>query len=251
MAYTQWEILRGNRNEPMQVLVCDDDDSFSAAFRQELTECFAKLHAQAEIGIFSRISRIPPKVLERCDLAFLDIDLEDGDLNGIDLARMLRKVNDHALIFFVTNFIDYAPEGYEVQAFRYVLKRDRCAVLERYLMQAMETLAEGQEMLRLAQTDGYVDIPLREITYLEVLDHSVSIHAGSQAYTIAATLLSFEQQLDRHGFLRIHKSFLVNMGAIRRFRSRECILSDGTALMVSEKNYGQQKQKYLLWKGLK
>ena len=65
-----------------------------------------------------------------------------------------------------------------------------------------------------------------------------------------ATLTSLESELEAHGFLRIHKSFLVNMQHIRKVRSRECLLTDGTTLAVSEKNYSQQKQKYLLWKGL-
>jgi DNA-binding LytR/AlgR family response regulator len=59
-----------------------------------------------------------------------------------------------------------------------------------------------------------------------------------------------ESAMAAHGFLRIHKSYLVNMAHIRKFRSRECLLSDGTALAVSEKYYSQQKQKFLLWKGL-
>ena len=61
----------------------------------------------------------------------------------------------------------------------------------------------------------------------------------------------FISEMEEHGFLRIHKSYLVNMAYIRKFRSRECLLLDGTTLAVSEKNYSQQKQKYLLWKGLK
>ena len=71
----------------------------------------------------------------------VDIDFENEDYNGIDIARRLRSVNKKALVFFVTNFIDYAPAGYEVQAFRYILKRDIRDVLERYILQAMEQLA--------------------------------------------------------------------------------------------------------------
>ena len=62
---------------------------------------------------------------------------ENEEYTGIDLARALRRVNDHAFIFFVTNFIEYAPAGYEVQAFRYILKRDMGEVLERYIMQLL------------------------------------------------------------------------------------------------------------------
>lgn len=96
-----------------------------------------------------------------------------------------------------------------------------------------------------------MDLPLEQISYLEVMDHYVSIHAGDGGYTVGATLSGMESEMEGHGFLRIHKSYLVNMAHIRKFRSRECLLDDGTALAVSEKSYSQQKQKYLLWKGLK
>ena len=151
----------------------------------------------------------------------------------------------------MTNYIDYAPAGYEVQAFRYILKRDMGEVLERYILQAMESMAEGQEFLRLRDKEQTFDLPLEQISYLEVLDHYVSIHADSGSFTLNATLSSMESEMEAHGFLRIHKSYLVNMAYIRKFRSRECLLLDGTTLAVSEKNYSQQKQKYLLWKGLK
>ena len=252
MAITEWEIRRaavGQSN--IKVILCDDDPVFLKALRSEVERTFAKLNMVAAITAFSRPTDISPELLTACDMAFLDIDFESEEQNGIDIARTLRRLNSHALIFFVTNYIDYAPAGYEVQAFRYILKRDMGEVLERYILQAIETKAEGQEYLRLRDKEEAVDLPLGDISYLEVLDHYVSIHVGNHSYTLNATPSSMESEMEAHGFLRIHKSYLVNMAHIRKFRSRECLLMDGTTLAVSEKNYSQQKQKYLLWKGLK
>ena len=251
MAITEWEIRRavvGQGN--IKVILCDDDLVFLKALHGELERTFSKLNMKATIHAVNSPTDISPERLVACDMAFFDIDFESEDCNGIDIARMLREMNSRALIFFVTNYIDYAPAGYEVQAFRYILKRDMGEVLDRYILQAMEQLADAQEYLRLRDADGTIDIPLEQISYLEVMDHSVSIHAGEQ-YTLGATLTSLESRLEPLGFLRVHKSYLVNMRHIRKFRSRECLLADGTAIAVSEKNYSQQKQKYLLWKGLK
>lgn len=252
MAITKWEIRRAAIGQNKHnVLLCDDDPDFLNALDAELARIFRKHNLKTSIFRNSSPGDLSPELLAACDMAFLDIDFESEDCNGIDIARSLRQVNSHALIFFVTNYIDYAPAGYEVQAFRYILKQDRGEVLERYILQAMEAMAERQEYLRLFDQEQTVDIPLEQITYLEVLDHYVSIHAGSDSYTLNATLSGMESGMEAHGFLRIHKSYLVNMAQIRKFRSRECLLLDGTALAVSEKNYSQQKQKYLLWKGLK
>ena len=252
MAITEWEISRGAVGQSdIKIILCDDDPVFLQQLHSEVARTFSKLNRNAAITAFGSPTGISQEQLANCDMAFLDIDYEQDDQNGIDIARTLRQVNRHALIFFVTNYIDYAPEGFEVQAFRYILKRDMEEVLERYILQAMETMAEDQEYLRLWDKDQSIDLPLEQISYLEVLDHYVSIHAGGEVYTLGATLSSMESKMEAHSFLRIHKSYLVNMRLIRKFRSRECLLADGTTLAVSEKNYSQQKQKYLLWKGLK
>ena len=252
MPITEWELRRAavGQND-IRILLCDDDPCLINQIRTELCAAFSRLNRNAAICAFSTPSAITEEHLAACDMAFLDVDFESEDCNGIDIARRLRQVNTRALIFFVTNFIDYAPEGYEVQAFRYILKRDLGEVLERYIFQAMEHLAEGHEYLRLREKEQIIDLPLDSIAYLEVMDHNVSIHTDEHTYTMVATLSSLEKEMELHGFLRIHKSYLVNMHFIRKFRCRECLLHDGTTLSVSEKNYSQQKQKYLLWKGLK
>lgn len=252
MAITEWEIRRaavGQNN--IKVILCDDDPDFLKVLHNGVERTFSRLNIKTRIFSFNAPADISLELLAACDMAFLDIDFDREDRNGIDIARTLRQVNSHALIFFVTNYIDYAPAGYEVQAFRYILKRDMGEVLERYILQAMESMAAGQEFLRLRDKEQTIDLPLEQVSYLEVLDHYVSIHTGSENYTLNATLSGMESEMEEHGFLRIHKSYLVNMAHIRKFRSRECLLLDGTLLAVSEKNYSQQKQKYLLWKGLK
>lgn len=252
MAITQWQLERTALGQKeITVCLCDDDPVFLRELHGALDRAFAKLNIRGAITAYESPEAIDGAALAGCSMAFLDIDFERGEFNGMDLARRLRQANRDCLIFFVTNFIEYAPAGYEVQAFRYILKRDLREVLERYLLQAMEILAGEQVFLRLLEQDRPRDLPLKEITYLEVMDHYVSVHRAGATYVLSATLTGLEKQLEEYGFLRIHKSYLVNMEAIRKFRSRECALSDGTVLMVSEKNYAQQKQKYLLWKGLK
>lgn len=252
MAMTEWYLERGTvGHETVKLILCDDDPVFLEKLDGQLRRVFGKLNKAVELRLCSAPSALSQAELADCDMAFLDIDFDDGEQNGLDVAAELRRVNGQAMIFFVTNFIEYAPAGYEVRAFRYVLKRDMDQVLERYVLQAMEELAQGQEHLHLQGRDGEETIPLESIRYLEVMGHSVSIWADDRVCQLNAPLSGLEEQLAAHGFLRVHKSFLVNMRFIRKLRSRECVLSDGTTLPVSEKNYAKQKQSYLLWKGMK
>ena len=250
MAMMDWSVQRTALNQKtVNILLCDDDPVFLERMQCEIDRIFSKLETQIEIFAFHGMNRIPQSALENCHLAFLDIDFEGEDCNGIDLAAELRKSNRSALIFFVTNFIEYAPAGYEVQAFRYILKRDLDTVLGRYLMEAMELLRDARECLRLDYRGELLELPFDSILYLEVLGHSVSIVTDGETYTLSASLSSFEQELENHGFLRVHKSYLVNMRHIKKFQCRELTLDNGTAIRVSEKSYAEQKRKYLLWKG--
>ena len=252
MAISEWSIRRTAIGQNgVKVVLCDDDADFLNIFRGEIIAAFEKLNLKAELTTFNSAEYIPDGMFTSCDMVFLDIDFEGEDYNGIDIARRLRAVNKKAVLFFVTNFIDYAPAGYEVQAFRYILKRDRNDVLERYIMQAIEQMADERELLNISDGDANFEFPIDDISYLEVLNHEVIVHTKDGTHTLYASLSSLEERLEKCGFLRIHNSYLVNMRNIQKYRSRECILIDGSTLPASERKYSAQKQKYLLWKGFR
>lgn len=233
----------------IRTLICDDNRESLDVIRQKAETIFTKLNMHGVFDLYDTCEAVSADSLNHCDIALLDVDFEGQTGNGIDLARKLRRVNKRAVILFITNFIEYAPEGYEVQAFRYILKRDLDTVLGRYLMEAMTLLSDARECLRLEYRGELLELSFDSILYLEVLGHSVSIVTERETYTISASLSSFEQELENHGFLRVHKSFLVNMRHIKKFQCRELTLDNGTAIRVSEKSYAEQKRKYLLWKG--
>ena len=233
----------------IRILICDDDKNSMDTVQQRVEAVFAKLNTQGIYDLYDTCDGMDEAVLKACDIALLDVDFEGQNTNGIGLARNLREVNKRAVILFITNFIEYAPEGYEVQAFRYILKRDLDAVLGRYLMEALEVLSDARDCLRIECRGQLLELEFSRILYLEVLGHSVSIVTEDETITLTASLSSFEHQLEKHGFLRVHKSFLVNMRHIKKFQCRELTLQNGTAIRVSEKSYAEQKRKYLLWKG--
>ena len=98
-------------------------------------------------------------------------------------------------------------------------------------------------------------MPLTDVLYMESQGHQIIIHIQKtgaktpQLYRFYASLGSLECQLCTQGFLRIQKSYLVNMRHIQKYRCNEAELDNGEKLPVSEKNYAEQKKQFLLWKG--
>lgn len=105
----------------VKVLICDDDIFALDNLYSEVSLVFQKLGIKAKVYKFQAMAEISDQMLSGCDIALLDIDYNDQNYNGLDIAKRLRQFRKDAIIIFVTNFIEYAPEGYEVQAFRYIL----------------------------------------------------------------------------------------------------------------------------------
>ena len=243
------------RGSPViRVIICDDDEIFLEKLRKSIDSALQGMNLTAKIHTYSRMEDIGQPILASCDIAFLDIDFAHTRYNGLDIARKLRKERKDAIIIFVTNFIEYAPEGYEVQAFRYLLKSSIHEKLEQCLLQIMQKLQSDHETMQISIAGEILTLPLSDILYIESQGHLAVIYVSKQGsktvktYSFYSTLSSLERQLSPMGYLRIHKSYLVNMHRIRKYQCTEAVLDNGTILKVSERSYSEQKKQYLLWK---
>ncbi len=243
-------------NALFRILICDDDALQLGKIAEEVTAVFETEGLKSKIHTFTDADAISSQILFSCDIALLDVDFAGQKNNGLDIARQIRTLRKDTIIIFITNFIEYAPAGYEVQAFRYVLKRELESELEPYLHQAIAQLQSFREVVKVQVNGEIIDLPVEDILYLEVQQHNITVYVQKdsggkhvKAYHIYGSLSSMEQQLEELGFLRIHKSFLVNMRHLSKFQCREAALDNGTTLRVGEKSYAEKKRQYLLWKG--
>lgn len=237
----------------INILICDDDRAFLRSQEAAVADIMERMHTSCRIHCFPCSGLIPDALLTGCDLAFLDIDFPREDYNGIDIARRLRQMNADAVIIFVTNFVEYAPAGYEVQALRYLLKSEAPGKLELCLRLGLQQLQIRRKTYPIQISGETIHLPIEDILYFESRKHTCVAHVrknGSvKTYSFYAALRTVEEELEEQGFLRVQKSYLVNMRHIQRYQFREAALTGDIILPVSSKTYAQQKQKYLFWKG--
>lgn len=239
-----------------RIIICDDDETLLLKIEDNVRAFFVAKDIKVKIHTFTSADQISDYLLSSCDIALLDVDFERQAYNGMDIARRIREFRKDTLIIFITNFIEYAPAGYEVQAFRYILKRELQSEFVPYLQQALEQLQSTREQIKIQVNGEIIDIAVDDILYFEVQQHNVTVHVkkdstGKQmkVYNIYGSLSNLEQQLEKQGFLRIHKSYMVNMRHLSKFQCREAVLDNGIKLRVGEKSYAEKKKKFLLWKG--
>lgn len=237
----------------LRVVVIDDEPLFLEQTRKQLRQILNIHNFVATIEVHQNVDGLSREHIAAWDICILDIDFSGKAFTGIDIARRIRDIRKDSILIFLTNYIEYAPEGYEVQAFRYLLKSDTPRKLERYLLDGVTNLQEKNETIVFRISGEPVSIMLRQILYIESQKHVAILYFQEQSgdisqHRLSVSLGSLEQQLSNRGFLRIQKSYLVNMRHIQKLRCNEATLDIGLSLPVSEKKYSELKAIYLLWK---
>ena len=167
------------------------------------------------------------------DILLLDIEM--GAMDGVSLAKRVRKDNEAVQIVFVTGYSDYIAEGYEVAALHYLMKPVSREKLFAVLNRALEKRKREERCLNLELGGEMVRIPFYDIRYLDVRQNYVTIH-GKSEYTVKRSLNEFEKELDDR-FFRAGRSLIINLKYIRRVTKTEVSLSDGTLLPLPRGAY--------------
>jgi two-component system LytT family response regulator len=194
------------------------------------------------------------------DIVFLDIQMPK--INGFE---MLELIDDSPAIIFTTAFDEYAIRAFEAHAVDYLLKpfsKERFSkAVDKWLLQqtpvqqktATESLLQSashspsQSERIVVKTGGRIKIiPLHEIQYLEAADDYVRIFTPDGTYLKKKTMSYFEEVLDPKLFVRVHRSYIVNVRLITRIDAYEkenqlAILTSGSKIPVSKNGYGKLK----------
>jgi len=167
------------------------------------------------------------------DILLLDIRMSGMD--GVSLAKKIRGTNREIQIIFITGYMEYIADGYDVEALHYLLKPVTNEKLTATLDRAVEKLARNERVLYISHAGENTRIPLYEIRYLEVWQNYVTIHADIN-YTVKKTLGELEKDLDDN-FFRTGRSYIVNLRYIRKIAKTWIYLMDGTVIPLSRRLY--------------
>ena len=147
------------------------------------------------------------------DIVFLDIEMPM--LDGMELARKLRKMGSDCCIVFITNMPQYALQGYEVEALAYLIKPVKAFNFTQVLKKAVERTKnrrEGDVSIVINTRQEVKVLPSSTILYIEVENHNLVFHtADGGEYRIRESLKTVEEQLGGKNFCRCNNCYLVNL----------------------------------------
>ena len=218
-----------------KIAICDDeqkDRDFVAALSRRWA---GQRGNTVELTEFSSAEQFLFCYGEQSDYDILLLDIEMGQMDGVQLAKQLRQKNETIQIVFVTGYSDYISEGYEVAALHYLMKPVREEKFFSVLDRAADKLRKNERTLTLELSGELVRLPVYQIRSAEVQGNYVTIHAKTD-YTAKMTLSELEAQLDDH-FFRLGRSALVNLGCVARVTRTTVVLTDGSALPLPRGAY--------------
>ncbi len=217
----------------MNVAVCDDQKEYRELLHRKILRHGFECDYEVAVQEFGSGAELLEAVRqgERFDVYFLDIQMESGGGDGILAARELRQLGSEGLIVYVTAFMGYMQVGYEVKAFRYLLKGQLDEMLPRVLRDIREELGSGQYFAFQYNRES-LRVPEKDIIYFESSRRVILLHISGAEYRFYGNLDRLERELGGR-FLRCHKSFLVNARYLRRLSGQELELADGKTVPVS------------------
>lgn len=186
--------------------------------------------------------------LKDVDILFLDIKMDN--INGMDVARQIRQLGSKMEIIFITSLIDYVQEGYEVKAYRYLLKPINLEELKKHLLTCIKDIKLNKKNYILIKNKANTyKISSNEITYIEVQKKDMLIHTINKNFEVRYSLEKIEKDLNLDKFVRCHKSFIVNLSYVENIKSNSAILESGEEIPVSRYRYKDVKTKFLKFLG--
>lgn len=172
------------------------------------------------------------------DIIYMDMELEG--VSGIEVAKNLRKRAYMNEIIFVTRTRKYLLDGYDVNAFHYIIKNETSKPdFERIFINAVEAVKQKQEKVGLfTGASKNQRIPLHSIRYFSVDKKTITIHYGiDETFQIFVGMGKLEKEFEMHGFIRAQRSYLVSLYHIIDINYKEITMSDGTVITIRRGTY--------------
>ena len=196
----------------MKIAIIDDERPARAELRYELSQLAEETEC---VECESGAEALQFVAAEAPDLCFVDINL--GDIKGTVLAQAIRNIRPDCYIIFVTAYSEYAIDAFELGVDDYIMKpftqeRFRKAY-NKFLSKYRERKGDKNPVRKIGISveGGTVFADIDQIVYIETYNRGCLVHTTAKTYEDNKTIGDYEKRLTDSRFMRIHKSFIINL----------------------------------------
>ena len=232
----------------MRIAICEDNKEHAEILKNMIGHWAEQEKFKVDIGYYQSAEEFLFYMKEdsRYDLAFLDIQLEK--MNGIQLARMIRKEDRTIILVFTTGVKNYTLSGYEVSAFRYLIKPLQEQDIMSTLTKANRLIEENKKnAIIITYNDELCRIFKNDIYYIETDNHHIILHMENEQLRFKARLKEFEKQFQEPQFCKCHRSFIVNLHHVSKISREKVEIESGREVPVSRARWDNLNRCYLAY----
>lgn len=223
------------------IAICDDEHDMVKEIAQNLSEVRSPDLPLESLPFFNGWDLVHEYEKQRkFDLIILDMLMKP--INGIETAHLIRAYDSEVPIIIVTATPEYAMDGYKVNAYRYILKPLDKEYFQSTVKNVLAALSSKRsKYFSFANEKGLSKIKLADILYFESYMRTLSVcYKKDKRDSFTGKISDLEECLADGGFVRIHKSYLVNLEYVRNIFKDTVTLENGEELPLS-----RHKSKYL------
>ena len=226
----------------MNIAIVEDNEIEANALKDQILRISDDMVSASSIDLYS--SAVQFLEAERYyDLLLIDCLLPD--ISGVELAKQIRQTNQTTAIIFTTAYMEYAAEGYETNAIRYLLKPISDEKLKEALFH-FEKNTEPEQMIELTGTVRYATyVKKSSILYVEYVGRKVIVRMKDSSVESNKPIKAFEDELGTQFFFRTSQRFLVNFRHIIEKRDNLLIMPNGEHVTISRRKLTPFNQAYI------
>lgn len=207
--------------------ICDDELLYRIKIKDILKELLRSYSINYNIYEFSSGEELLNNYPKGLDILIMDIQMKI--VNGMYTARKIREFDQNLEIIFMTSFSEFMQEGYEVKAYRYILKPINERKISKNILPCIDEVMKKKKNYLSINVKNYIDrIKIDSIVYIETARPNILIYTHDNMYTTKMTISKIEKILSEYGFFRCHNSYIVNLKLIESM--------NGNTVVVKGKN---------------
>ena len=230
----------------MKIALCDDEQVHSTVLKKIIQRWATSQEQLINTYVYESAEAFLTEVSKgaKFDLAFLDIRM--GGMSGVELAKLIRTRDMNMIIVFVTSFFDYVLEGYEVSAYRFLVK----PVTEKKIL---ETLNAVSDIMKRRRTGSYTistgeatfSIAKSDIVYFTTDHHYLNVHTFKEVHRIRGKLSQLADEFAKPVFMKCNRGVLLNVEHISCIHKNRVVMINKEVIPLARGYWEEMNQCYL------
>lgn len=218
----------------LRIAIVEDEDEFIQQIQGFISKYIEEFSVEIETAVFHDGQEILSNYQPVFDIILLDIEMPN--INGMDAAEEIRKIDPDVVLMFITNMAKYAIRGYSVGALDFVMKPISYYTFSTKLTRAIKRANKRSDAHILLNLPECVKkFSIRQIYYVEVQNRMLHYYTDEGEFVLRGTMAGAEKMLKEYNFVRCNYWYIVNLMYVTEVRKDKAVVA-GVELEISRRN---------------